>query len=339
MHTRPAGSGIFRKEWPMLRWMVFAFVLVAGAGGAATLSWRAATEYPATAMPGEGLSTLARLVGERSNGALQIAAKFDGPDGLRSANIIEAVRAGRLEIGDAFAGSIGSLDPLFLIASLPFLATTPAEARRLYESARPAYERAFGRQGQILLYATPWPPSGIWSAKPIRAASDLKGLAIRTYDKTGTAVLAEAGAAPVEISFADAMPRLRDGRVTAVLSSGDGGAGRKLWEFLPHFTEIGYAVPLSFTTVSATAYNALDPAMQALVRKAAADTEATQWAALLTRTASNYATMRQNGVSIGTATPELAKALADAAKATIADWEAKAGSEAGDILKQYRAGR
>ena len=323
----------------MFRRISIALVLLMAAGAAAAVSWQAATEYPATAMPGQGLLTLARLVGERTNGAVQIAPRFDGPDGLRSASIVEAVRTGRLEVGDAFAGSIGAIDPVFQIASLPFLATTPAEARRLYDTARPDYERAFQRLGQVLLYATPWPPSGIWSVKPIREPSDLKGLAIRTYDRTGAGVFASVGAAPLEISFADAMPRLRDGSIAAVLSSGDGGAGRKLWEFTPHFTEVGYAVPLSFTTVSAAAYNALDPSVQAQVRQAAAETEAAQWTALLTRTESNYATMRQNGVSISTATPELAKALADAAKGTIAAWEAQAGAQASDILRRYRAGR
>ena len=37
----------------------------------------------------------------------------------------------------------------------------------------------------------------------------------------------------------------------AVLSSGDTGAGEQLWNDARYFLAIGYAMPLSFTTVSA----------------------------------------------------------------------------------------
>jgi len=47
------------------------------------------------------------------------------------------------------------------------------------------------------------------------------------------------------------------GEIDAVLSSGDGGAGRKLWDHLPHFSEINYAIPLSFTTVNLDKWKAL----------------------------------------------------------------------------------
>jgi hypothetical protein len=39
------------------------------------------------------------------------------------------------------------------------------------------------------------------------------------------------------------VPRLRAGELDAVLSSGDGGAGARLWEVLPHFTALDYASP------------------------------------------------------------------------------------------------
>jgi TRAP-type C4-dicarboxylate transport system substrate-binding protein len=58
-------------------------------------------------------------------------------------------------------------------------------------------------------------------------------------------VFASVGARAAAISFADTMPRLADGSINAVLSSGDGGAGRKLWDYLPYFTEITYSLPLS----------------------------------------------------------------------------------------------
>ena len=222
--------------------------------------WRAATEYPATAMPGEGLARFARLVGEATKGRLVVEPGYDGPDGLKSSGIPGAVQAGKIAVGDAFGGALTGIDPVFQIATLPFLATSLEQARALHDAARSKYEAAFVRQGQILLYTTPWPPSGLWTREPVTTTAALQGLAIRTYDATSTTVLRDAGAMPVELSFGDTMPRLKDGSLNAVLSSGDGGAGRRLWEYLPHFTAIGYAMPLSFTTVSRVALEALDPA-------------------------------------------------------------------------------
>ena len=109
-----------------------------------------------------------------------------------------------------------------------------------------------------MLYTTPWPASGIWSKRKIDGLATLKSLNIRAYDATSQDVLRKAGAQAQNISFADAMPRIASGEVNAVLSSGDGGAGRKLWEHLPHFAEINYAMPVSVATMNLQAYQSLD---------------------------------------------------------------------------------
>jgi TRAP-type C4-dicarboxylate transport system substrate-binding protein len=230
-------------------------------------------------------------------------------------------------VGDAFAGALDGLDPVFQLSSLPFGATNAAEARQLYDAARPLYLSAFAGHGQRLLYSTPWPPSGIWCRHPVRSPADLAGLAIRTYDTASTTVFARAGAAPVQISFADAMAGLHDGKLNAVLSSGDGGAGRKLWDELPHFTAIGYAMPLSFTTVNEAVYQALTPALRLAVDQAAAQTEAAQWQLLGARESMNQAAMLSHGMTIDPPSPELAQALRLAATDTVAAWVRLAGPE------------
>ena len=95
---------------------------------------------------------------------------------------------------------------------------------------------------------------------------------IRAYDATSQDVLRKAGAQAQNISFADAMPRIASGEVNAVLSSGDGGAG-KLWEHLPHFAEINYAMPVSVATMNLQAYQSLDARAHRAIDQAAAQTE------------------------------------------------------------------
>src|SRR3979490_2036339 len=211
-------------------------------------AWSMASEYPATTVSGEGITFFADQLAKESSGRLTIAPSYDAPGGLKSADIVAAIRDGRLAAGDSFAGALGRIDPLFALSSLPFGPPAPAGARRLPAAARGLYANRFAREKQRLLYAAPWPASGLWAKKPILTPADLPGPPPRAYDATGFELFASAGARPVNLSFADTMPRIVDGSVQAVLSSGDGGAGRKLWEHLPYFTEIGYAMPLSVCT-------------------------------------------------------------------------------------------
>jgi TRAP-type transport system periplasmic protein len=311
--------------------------LAAARTGRAETPWRMATEYPATAMPGEGVRHFAEAATRLSGGALLVRPGFDAPDGLRSAAMPRAVAEGRLEAADAFTGALAGEAPIFELSALPFLTASTADTARLLRIARPAYEAALAARGLSLLYATPWPATGLWSRAPVPGPEALRGLRVRTYDAAGTAVLRAAGAAPERISFADALPRLRAGGLDAVLSSGDGGAGARLWEVLPHFTAIGYASPLSLAFCGTAALTALPEPAHRAVEQAALETEARQFQALAIRQAENEARMRANGVAIAEA-PGLREALARAAAPVLADWASRAGPEGDSILAAFRQG-
>jgi TRAP-type transport system periplasmic protein len=244
------------------------------------------------------------------------------------------VASGRLQAADAFGGAIGGVSPAFALSSLPFVTASLDEALRLAAAGRPSYDKAFGGLGLKLLYVTPWPPSGIWSKAPITSAVDLKALPIRTYDATSSAVFTAAGAAAQNLSFADVMPKLTDGSITAVLSSGDGGAGRRLWTFLPHFTPVNYAFPLSFAFVGKAAYESLPEDQRRAVDEAARETEARQWSAIAGRLEQNYAVMRQNGVTIAAQAPaDVLAALRAAAAPVVEAWAASAGEDGRGVLR------
>ena len=297
--------------------------------------WTMATEYPANTVSGDGIAFFAARLAEESGRRLAILPSYDATYGLKSAEIVAAVGDGRLAAGCAFGGTLGGIDPLFLLSSLPFVATSDYEARGLLEKARGLYARRLAREGQRLLYAAPWPPSGLWAKKPIRFPSDMVALRLRVYDATGVEVFGAAKADAVNLSFADAGPRIASGAIEAVLSSGDGGAGRKLWEHLPCFTEIGYAVPLSFATLAASLYERLPANLKDAVDRAAAATQAHAWESLAHRLEENYTRMRANGVAItpaGDVTPELRGMLAKAAGSAVEKWKRDAGAEAAKLL-------
>ncbi|CAB3690473.1 MULTISPECIES: TRAP transporter substrate-binding protein [Achromobacter] len=320
---------------PTLRLMTGIAMAFMAHGAYAVTTLTMATEYPATSMPGQGVSTFAELVRAKTAGNVVIDASYDASKGIKSADMIDAVQARKVDAGDAFAGALAAKYPLFGVSSLPFLADSLSKARNLNKAARPAYEKLLAAHGQKLLYTTPWPASGIWSKQKLDSVAALKKLSIRTYDATSQDVMQKAGARAQNISFADAMPLIASGEVNAVLSSGDGGAGRKLWEHLPNFAEINYAMPISVATMNLQAYQALDARTRRAIDQAAAQTETEQWKRIDGRLQQNYANMRKNGVAINTSVPlPVQRALKDAAADSVKNWKAAAGPEAAAILKQ-----
>ncbi len=302
--------------------------------------WDMPTEYPQNAMPGVGLTAFTKHVAESSAGKLEIRPSFDAKAGIKSASMLAAIAEGRVQAGDAFAGALEAEDPIFALPSLPFLVTSTAEAKRLADIARPYLAAALQKKGLRLLYLTPWPPSGIWSKTPLTSPPDLAGLSIRTYDKTSTDVFLSVGAKAASISFADTMPKLVDGSINAVLSSGDGGAGRKLWEYLPRFSEITYSLPLSIASVNQAAYDGLSQDVKAAVDTASRQTEGELWLALSTRLDENYQRMHQNGVAIDTSPePQIVEALRTGAAAAQRAWCARMGPVCAEILAAFKPGK
>lgn len=310
----------------------------AAPANSAPVVWQAVTEYPASTMPGIGLSTFSRLVADYSEGALRLDVRFDDASGAIA--ILDAVKAGRVQVGDVHGGPLGAVEPLFNMVSLPFLTASVQDTQCLQRTTRRAYSARLEDIGTHLLYSAPWPPTGLWSAAPVDTMSDLRRLRVRTYDATSADVLASVGVSAVNMPFGEAMPRIRSGEINAVMSSGDGGAGRRLWENLRHFTALNYAAPLSFAVLHGPSHEQLPQHLKAAVSRAARDTEARLWEIMQSRVQENFQAMAQNGVTVHMAlAPDVKRELQQGAQGVIADWLAKGGAPAAALLAVYNQAR
>ncbi|WP_063682975.1 TRAP transporter substrate-binding protein [Bradyrhizobium stylosanthis] len=317
--------------------LTVAALVLSAAPAMAQVSWRMTTEYPQNNISGIGLTTFADRVAARTNGFVTVANAFDNELKISSGEMPRAAMDGRIAGGDAFAGALSGLDPVFGLSTLPFVVQSVDLARATNARARPLYEKAFAARGLKLLYLTIWPATGLWSHHALAGADDLAKLDLRAYDANSNAVMRAAGANAQFLPMDKALAGLKDHQLNAFLTSGDGGAGRKLWDFLPHFTAINYAMPVSIAFVRNEDFAALSEPMQREVLAAAAETEERQFALLAHRTAENYARMRENGVSIVEPAPQsLVAALRGAASGTITAWEAQAGPDAAAIVAWAR---
>ncbi|MGH1569363.1 TRAP transporter substrate-binding protein [Methylobacterium sp. P31] len=291
------------------------------------------TEYPKGNISGIGLATFAQTVATHTGGLVTVEPTYDSK--ITSGQLVQAAAEGRVAGGDAFGGPMDTLDPVFALPSLPFIVRSVADARALNARARPAYEAALARHGMRLLYLTLWPPTGLWSDRVLASPGDLQGLRVRTYDDNSAVVLTAAGAHAAYLPFGEAMVRLQRRELDGVLTSGDGGVVRGLWDALPHFTAISYAIPVSFAFVRADAFDALPKPVREQVLTAARETEARQFALLETRVQENYAQMRVRGVSIVDPPPAgLVGHLRESAGLTLRDWRARVPAELRELSEE-----
>lgn len=130
----------------------------------------------------------------------------------------------------------------------------------------------------------PWPPQGIFSAKPINSAADLKGVKWRAYNPNTSRIAQLVGAQPVTIQAAELTQALATGAVTAFMTSGATGFDSKVWEQVKFYYEVNAWLPKNVVIVSQKAFDKLAKTAQGAVLKAAAAAEERGWKPVLRKT-------------------------------------------------------
>ena len=321
-----------------------AFLLAAAVAGATALpanaqeiSWDLANEYGRSSIVGVGDEAFIKAVDELSGGSIKITAHYDGSIGYKSVDQFDAVGDGAIQIADTVMGAVAGIEPIFLLSSLPFIAGSAADAKLLFEVARPEYEAVLEKHNQVLLWATPWPPSGIWANGPVTSREELAELKIRAWDPSGVQTMSNAGANAVQISWADTVPQLASGAINAVLTSADGGVSVKFWEFLTNFTAVNYSMGLNMTHMNKDVFDNLTDEQQQIMLDAARIASNAAWAELGKRVEKNYEDMRANNVTITeSVSPEFRAALVEAGEAVYMNWLEKTGETGQALLDEYR---
>jgi TRAP-type C4-dicarboxylate transport system substrate-binding protein len=282
------------------------------------------SEIPPTSMHAQMADFFVAAVAEESGGDVIITAHHGAALGFRGADHFDAVADGALDLATSFGGGWVGIEPVFLVSSMPFLAPSLEENRALYEASVPFYEPAFAANNQVMLFATPWPATGIFANKAVDSPEALAGLRIRSYDTPSTETMRNVGAAPLQITWADTIPQLTTGALDAVMTSADAGVAGKLWEHQSHFTEVNYAMPLQFVHMNRDIHDGLTDDQRAAVQRAAARTVDHAWGVLEARVADNYAALEAEGVTVVTElAPGFIDTLREAAAPALADWVAR----------------
>ena len=317
-----------------LRTLVAALGFTALAASAQT-KWDMPTPYPAANFHTENITQFAADVDKATAGKLKITVHAGGS--LYKANEIKrAVQGGQAQIGEILLGGYANENPLFGTDNVPFLATSYAEAKKLAAAQKTALDSLLAKQGLKMLFSVPWPPQGIFAAKPINAGADLKGVKWRAYSPQTSRIAELVGAQPVTIQAAELSQALATGAVAAFMTSGATGYDSKVWEQVKYFYDTQAWLPKNAVLVSQKAFDALDKAGQDAVLKAAAEAETRGWKTSEEKTKFYLEQLAKNGMTVAAPSAALKADLKKVGDTMIGEWQKTAGAEGQAILDAYR---
>ncbi len=303
-------------------------------GAFAQTKWDLPTGYAVNSFQTENVQAFANDVDKATAGKLKITLHPNGS--LYKANEIKrAVQTGQTPAGEFILSGASNENALFGLDSIPFLATSYADARRLYTAQKPGLDKLLATQGMKLLFSVPWPPQSLYSVKAINGPEDLRGTKMRAYNPATTRIAQMLKAQPTTIQLAELGQALATGTVENFLTSSASGVENKLFEQTKFFYTVAAWLPRNATVVSQKAFDALDKPTQEAVLKSAATAEARGWQLSEQKDAEFVKELAAKGMRVAPPSDALKKELLVIGEAMTADWIKAVGPEGQAVVDTY----
>lgn len=301
----------------------------------AQTKWDLPTGYGANSFQTQNVQQFANEVDQLTGGKLKITLHPGGS--LYKANEIKrAVQTGQVQAAEFILSGAANENPLFGVDSIPFLATSYGDAKRLYMAAKPAQDKLLASQGVKVLFTVPWPGQSLYSLKPVSTPADFAGTKMRAYNPATTRIAQLLKAQPVTIQLAELGQALATGGVQNFLTSSASGVESKLHEQVKYFYPVSAWLPRNATVVSQKAFDALDKPTQDALLKAAAAAEQRGWATSEKLDGEYMKELASKGMTISPPSDSIKKELAAIGETMTAEWLKTAGPEGQAVIDAYR---
>ena len=304
----------------------------------AQTKWDLPSAYPASNFHTENLVQFAKDVDAATGGKLKIQV-HDNASLFKAPEIKRAVQGGQAQAGELLMVNFQNEWPLWGLDGIPFLATSYAESRKLYQASKETVQKKLAEQGMMLLYAVAWPPQGIFTKKQVNSAADLKGIKWRAYSPATARIAELVGAQPVTVQQAELSQAMATGVVESYMSSGSTGYDTKTYEHLKFFADTQAWLPKNAVIANKKAFDALDKATQDGLLKAAAEAEARGWATSERKTNEYLDLLRKNGMTVYAPSAQLMTDMRKVGDTMLKEWLDKAGAEGKAVVDAYRAAK
>lgn len=301
----------------------------------AQTKWDMPTGYAIGSFQTQNVQQFANDVEKATGGKLKITLHANGS--LFKANEIKrAVQTGQTQAGEFIISGAANENQLFGVDSIPFLATSYDEARKLHNAAKPVIERVLTQQGMKVLFTSPWPGQSLYSLKAVSSAKDLAGTKMRAYNPATSRIAVLLKAQPTTIQLAELGQALATGTVENFLTSSASGVENKLFEQVKFLYTVNAWLPKNAIVVNQKAFDALDKATQDAVLKAAADAEARGWATSQQKDDEYLKELTAKGMRVSPPSAELKKELQAIGETMTQEWLKATGADGQAIINAYR---
>ncbi|OGB23790.1 MAG: C4-dicarboxylate ABC transporter substrate-binding protein [Burkholderiales bacterium RIFCSPLOWO2_02_FULL_57_36] len=301
----------------------------------AQAKWDFPTGYSANSFHTENLAQFAADVEKAVDGKLKLQVHPGGS--LYKANEIKrAIQTGQVQIGEFILSGASNENPIFGVDSIPFVATSYAEAKKLATVSRPTIEKILAAQGMKLLYTVPWPGQSLYSNKPVTSAADLRGTKMRSYNPATSRIAQLLGAQPATIQLSELGQALATGAVDNFLTSSASGIESKLYEHVKNFYAVNAWLPKNAVVVSQKAFDSVDKPTQDAILKAAATAEDRGWKRSEKLDQEYLKGLADNGMTVSTPSQKLRDELLAIGDTMTAEWLRTSGDEGKRIIDAYK---
>lgn len=267
----PAWSG------PAVRWLMAAALmwgLQAPAQG--ETRWDLPLSSNGPSVPARQMRGLANMAATNSGNELQINVHEAGRL-MAPAEIKDAVRKGVVPIGEITLALHAGESSLYGLDTVPFLAMSYAEARKLYALQKPLLEKRLADEGLVLLASIPFTPLGLCARKPVTEVADLAGLRIRAYNGLTKRLALRSGGEAVPVETGELPQAFKAGLVDAFTSSPAQALSRKAAAYAPFFHKLSVWIPRNALVANKAQFESLSETERKALLQAAARAEEQGW--------------------------------------------------------------
>ena len=302
---------------------------------AAQTTWNMASGYPESNFLTKNLQIFIQDVEKATDGKLKIT--LHSNDSLiKLDGIKRAVQTGQIQAGEIRLGVYGNEDPMYILAGVPFLASTYDEAWRLMQAQSPYFDTLMTKNSMKLLGYQVWPSQGFYTKEPITSPADFKGKKLRIYSTATQEMGTLLGFQATILPFAEIPQAFSTGLIDALFTSAQTGIDIQAWDNTKYFTNVGAILSKNALIVNARAFAALPKEVQAELVTAGQAYTKRSWAMSKQALEDNTAILAQHGMKVVEAPPSVVAAMKQVGEQMTKEWKASASPAAVAVLDTYK---
>jgi TRAP-type C4-dicarboxylate transport system substrate-binding protein len=197
--------------------------------------------------------------------------------GVQAADALRLIRSGAFDIMAVLTGQIARDEPFFDGLDLIGVSSNLEEARQAVDAGREAFNRRLERFNARALAFWPFGPQILFCNHPVRSVADLRGLKIRSYTPSMSALVQQFGGTPVTLQFSEVYPALQRGVVACGITSATSAYTGNWGEVTTHVLPLSLAGGVQAHLINLNTWRRFSPQQQEALTRAFADMERQLW--------------------------------------------------------------